>query len=81
MSLKSKVSTTKTKKKRPLKARGKKATPKRKKVAENISNSYLDKQAQKFRDISQFVNYNDPKQEQYGMKLLYREMRALERKK
>lgn len=81
MSLKSKVTAVKTKKKRPLKGRGKKTTVKRKKVAENITNEYLDKQAQKFRDASLFVNYNDPAQEKYGMKLIHREMTALERKK
>jgi hypothetical protein len=51
----------------------------RKRVAENITNEYLDRQAQKLRDVASFVDYN--KNEKYGLKLLYREMKTLERKK
>lgn len=78
---KTKVTTKKKTKKPPLKRRGKRATPKRKKVAENMTNEYLDRQAQKLRDVMEFVNYNDPAQERYGMKLIDRQMKALEKKK
>lgn len=57
----------------------KKSSPKRKRVAENMTNEYLDRQAQKLRDVAMFVDYNT--NEKYGVKLNNREMKTLELKK